>query len=299
MKERFKGVVPPIVTPFDANEEIDLAALAHNFERWNKSGVVGYLILGSNGEGVYLSEAEQEKMLAASREHIPADKLMIAGSGAESTKVTIQKTNRAAELGADAALIVTPNYYKGQMKPDLLVDHYRRVADESKIPILVYNVPANTGVNMPAPAIASLADHPNLIGVKDSSGDVAQVSELVRIAPDDFIVMQGASKCFYQGLTVGACGGMLAMANALPKSCVAIYNAFAAGDHAEAARLNQAITPFGLMATAQYGVGLLKVAMDLIGFKGGQARSPLKRITDPAVLKTLDQALAPFKEMED
>ncbi len=298
MAKELRGVLPPVVTPFTKDERLDLEALRFNFERWNKIGLAGYLVLGSNGEGVYLTEKEQDEVLAASREAIPDDRLYLAGVGAESSAVTINRVNRAAELGADYALLLTPNYYKSQMTPERLIAHYRRVADAAKIPIMIYNMPANTAINMPAAAVASLAEHPNIVGVKDSSGDVAQLSEMIRLTGPDFAVFQGSSKSFYQGLCVGAAGGILATANALPGSCLAIYEAVQRGDHRRAAELNREMTPFAILATVGRGVGYLKLAMDLMGYKGGQVRSPLTKESDPDLEAELDRMLDYFRPLE-
>lgn len=298
MAKQLGGVVPPLCTPFK-DEKLDLEALQFNIGRLSQTDLAGFLVLGSNGEGVYLTEAEQDAVWAAAREAIPEDRYMLAGTYAESTAVTAARIERAAELGADYALVLTPNYFKGQMTPERLIDHYRLLADRAPIPMLIYNMPANTGLNFPAGAVAELSGHPNIVGAKDSSGDVAQLSEMIRLTGDDFTIYQGSSKAYYQGLTVGAQGGIVATANALPKSCLAIWNAAQSGDHQRAADLHIAMTKFAILATAGRGVGYLKAAMDRMGYQGGECRRPLVKETDPALLAEMDQLLEPFRGIEE
>lgn len=299
MSKSLHGVFPPIVTPFDDEERPDLAALEFNFQRWNKTGLAGYVILGSNGEGVYMSQSERERVLAACRERIPEDMTYIAGTGAESTAVTIERTRRAAELGADYALVLTPNYYRGMMNPARLAEHFRRVADASPIPTLLYNVPANSGLNLPHGTVVELAGHPNIVGIKDSSGDVPQLSEIIRLTPDDFTVIQGSSKAYHFGLLAGADGAIVAVANALPKSTVAIFQAAQSGDMETLNRLGRMMIPFGWLTTASQGVPALKAAMGLTGYKGGRVRSPLTPLTDDKTLAELRELVGFFKDIEE
>ncbi len=274
MPLKIEGVLPPIVTPF-RGEEVDLASLRANLERWNATGLAGYLVLGSNGESVYLDEREKEEVLASAREVIPADKVLMAGTGCESTRATIRFTRRAAELGADCALVVTPSYFKGQMTPERLEAHYRRVADEVPIPILLYNVPQFTGVNMAPPLVARLAEHPNIAGIKDSSGNIGQLTEIVLRTPPGFAVLVGNAGVFYPALCVGAAGGVLAVANVIPELCVDLYQRFRAGDHAGALGLQRRLGRLASLVTVVHGIGGLKAALDVAGYRGGDVRAPL------------------------
>lgn len=273
---KLSGVIPPIITPFKkGNLAVD--KLKENFNKWNKTGLSGYLVLGSNGEAVYLNEKEKRKVIETSRELIPSTKVMIVGTGAESTQETIRFTNQAAKMGAEAGLVVTPSYFKGSMKPQLLYDHFIAVADSSKIGILLYNVPQFTGINLDAEVVAKLSNHPNIIGIKDSSGNIGQLSEIIHLSKKGFAVFVGSAPVFYPALCVGAVGGILAVANVVPDLCVQIQNLFGKGKLEEARSLQNRLTPLAKAVTVKYGIGGLKMAMDLAGYFGGEPRLPLRK----------------------
>jgi 4-hydroxy-2-oxoglutarate aldolase len=273
---KLKGVMPPITTPFQ-NGKVALDKLKKNFQKWNQTGLSGFLVLGSNGETVYLSEREKIKVIEVSRKSIPKSKIMMVGTGMESTQETIRFTNQAAKLGADCALVVTPFYFKGSMKPQILYDHFVSVADESKIGILVYNVPQFTGVNLDPEWVAKLSGHSNIIGVKDSSGNIGQLSEIIRLSQKDFAVFVGSAPVFFPALCVGAVGGILAVANVTPQESVLIQTLFSRGKMEEAMEAQRQLTPLANAVTVKYGIGGLKMAMDLAGYFGGDPRPPLKR----------------------
>jgi 4-hydroxy-2-oxoglutarate aldolase len=273
---KLSGVLPPITTPFQ-NGQLALEKLKKNFQKWNKTDLSGYLVLGSNGEPVYLSENEKIKMVEVSRESIPKSKIMMVGTGMESTRETIRFTNQAAKMGADFALVVTPSYFKGSMKPQILYEHFIAVAESSRIGILMYNVPQFTGINLEPELVAKLSEHPNLIGIKDSSGNIGQLSEIVHLSRKGFVVFVGSAPVFFPALCVGAAGGILAVANVAPQECVQIQNLFNKGKMDEARALQGRLTPLAKAVTTKYGIGGLKVAMDLAGYFGGDPRSPLKR----------------------
>lgn len=275
-----KGIMPPIPTPFDAAGEVHVGALVENLERWNQYDLRGYVVLGSNGEGVYLDEAEKVRVWETARRAIPADKLLVAGTGAESTRQTITITLRAADAGADAALVVTPHYYGPKMTPDSLVQHYVKVADASPIPILIYNVPKFTNVNMDAGAVARAAEHPNIAGIKDTSGNITQLADTVRVVGPDFQVLAGAASFLLAGLTVGAVGGILALANIAPQKGLEITRLFEAGARDEAAELQRRMIPVNSAVTARFGIAGLKAALDMLGYYGGPVRSPLLGLTE-------------------
>lgn len=278
--------MPPIITPFK-DEELDIPALESNIRRWNRTGLTGHLVLGSNGEAVYLNDKEKDEVLAAAREVIPPEMIFMAGAGQESTRATIAAVNRAARFGADCALVVTPCYFKGQMTRQRLAGHFKRVADAAPIPVLAYNFPQATGVNMGPELVAEMAEHPNLVGVKDSSGIVNQLSEIIRLTPDDFAVFVGNAEVLYPALCLGAAGGILAVANVTPEICVEIHEAHQAGDHAKARGLQWKMTRLAAMVTRIHGVGGLKAAMDVAGYSGGGVRSPLT-MPGPEVIKELE-----------
>ncbi len=270
------GVMPPITTPFQ-NGKLALDKLKKNFQKWHQTGLSGYLVLGSNGEAVYLNENEKWKMIEVSRKSIPGSKIMIVGTGMESTAETIQFTNQAAKLGADYALVVTPSYFKGSMKPQILYDHFVSVAESSKIGILLYNVPQFTGINLEPELVARLSEHPNIVGIKDSSGNIGQLSEIVNLSQKEFAVFVGSAPVFFPALCVGAVGGILAVANAAPEECVQIQNLFNDRKFDETRASQGRLTPLANAVTVKYGIGGLKRAMDLTGYFGGDPRSPLKR----------------------
>jgi 4-hydroxy-2-oxoglutarate aldolase len=273
---KLSGVLPPIATPFQ-DGKLALGKLKENFQKWNKTGLSGYLVLGSNGEVVYLSEKEKIKVIEVSRESIPKSKIMMVGTGMESTQETIRFTNQAAKMGADCALVVTPCYFKGSMKPQILYDHFISVAESSQIGILLYNVPQFTGINMEPELVAKLSEHPNIIGIKDSSGNIGQLSEIVHLSQKGFVIFVGSAPVFFPALCVGAVGGVLAVANVAPQVCVNILNLFRKGKMEEARALQSRLTALAKAVTTKYGIGGLKMALDLAGYFGGHPRPPLKR----------------------
>ena len=273
---KLSGVLPPVTTPFQ-NGKLALDKLKKNFQKWNQTDLSGYLVLGSNGEAVYLNEKEKNKVLEVSRESIPTSKILMVGTGMESTQETIRFTNQAAKLGADCALVITPFYFKGSMKPQILYDHFISVAEMSKISILIYNVPQFTGINLEPEWVAKLSEHPNIIGVKDSSGNIGQLSEIIHLSRKGFDVFVGSAPVFFPALCVGAVGGILAVANVVPQECVQIQNLFKRGKMEEAKGLQGRLTPLANAVTVKYGIGGLKIAMDLAGYFGGDPRLPLKR----------------------
>lgn len=279
MMLHLSGAMPPIPTPFDSQGEVAYEQLSKNLERWNTYGLAGYVVLGSNGEAVYLNEEEKLRVLQVSRQVIPPEKLLIAGTGCESTRDTIALTHQAAQAGADVALVVTPFFYGGKMTSDSLVQHYRAVADAAPIPVVIYNVPKFTHVDMDARTIARLAQHPNIIGIKDSGGNVAKLADVVRLTAPDFQVLAGSAGFFLAWLMLGAVGGVLALANIAPQQCIDIYEWFKAGRLEEAAELQRRMVPVNAAVTAQFGIAGLKAALNTLGFYGGPVRSPLLNLT--------------------
>lgn len=273
---KLSGVMPPVTTPFQ-DGRLAPDKLKKNFQKWNKTGLSGYLVLGSNGEAVYLNEKEKMRVIEVSRKSIPKSRIMMVGTGMESTQETIRFTNDAAKLGADCALVVTPSYFKGSMRPQILYDHFIAVAESSRIGILIYNVPQFTGINLEPELVAKLSDHSNIIGIKDSSGNIGQLSEIIHLSKKGFAVFVGSAPVFFPALCVGAAGGILAVANAVPQECVRIRNLFSKGKMNEARVLQNELSPLAKAVTTKYGIGGLKMAMDLAGYFGGNPRSPLKR----------------------
>jgi len=273
---KLSGVMPPITTPFQDGKLV-LDKLKNNFHKWNETGLSGYLVLGSNGEAVYLNEKEKMKVVEISRESIHTSKIMLVGTGMESTQETIQFTNQVAKMGADYALVVTPSYFKGSMKPQILYDHFIAVAESSRIGILIYNVPQFTGINLDPEVVAKLSEHPNIIGIKDSSGNIGQLSEIIHLSQKGFAVFVGSAPVLFPALCIGAVGGILAVANVVPQECVQIQSLFNKGKMGEARALQGRLTPLAKAVTTKYGIGGLKMAMDLAGYSGGNPRLPLKK----------------------
>ncbi len=274
------GIFPPIPTPFDRAGELDLKALASNFEKWNRFPLAGYVVLGTNGEMPYLSEAEKLTYFEAARKHIPSGKLFMAGCGCESTHSSIALVKKVAGLGADVALFISPSYYKSKMDNAGLTDYYTRVADASPIPVSIYNMPANTNVDMQADLIIKLSQHPNIAAVKDSGGNLAKLGQIVHAARPGFQVLAGSAGFLYPALCVGAIGGVLALANIAPQQCCDIVSLFRHGKHEDAKELQFRMIAPNTAVTAQLGVPGLKAAMEMVGFSGGNPRSPLLPLSD-------------------
>jgi len=269
------GVFPPIPTPFDADGDIAYPALVANLERWNQFALAGYVIAGSNGEAPYLTADERIALIETARPVIPQDRLLIAGTGCESTRETVALTRRSAIAGADAALVVTPHYYAAKMTADLLLGHYQAVADASPIPILIYNVPKFTHVNLDAQAVSRAAQHPNIVGIKDTSGDIAQLANTVRLAGPEFQLLAGSAGFFFAALALGAVGGILALANIAPLQALDIYRLYKAGAWTEAADLQRRMIPVNAAVTARFDIAGLKAALEMLGYYGGPVRPPL------------------------
>jgi 4-hydroxy-2-oxoglutarate aldolase len=271
---RVQGVVPPLVTPFLPDGGLDLQAFEANLESLSAFDLAGYLVLGSNGEAGSVDEDEKLALVRAARRRA-GSRVLLAGTGLESTRATIAFTRKAADAGVDLALVLTPCYYKSQMTVEALRRHFEAVADASPVPVLLYSVPAFTGLVWPPALAPVLAAHPRIVGMKESSGDVALLARIVSSVPSSFAVLCGSGPVFYPALTMGAPGGVLGVANCAPRPVAALYRAFRSGDHARARRLQEALSPLAAAVTSVHGVAGLKMAMDLAGFRGGAVRSPL------------------------
>jgi 4-hydroxy-2-oxoglutarate aldolase len=274
------GIFPALTTPFGSDGSVSLAGLKHNIQQYNQTGVAGYVAIGSTGESVLLTSAEVEGVLVTVKESAAKGKTLIAGTGAESTAETIARTKRAAAIGYDVALVKTPYYYKPSYKPDVLIAHYRRVADESPIPVMLYSVPQFTGVALEPPEIAALAQHPNIIGIKDSSGNVQRVAETIATVPAAFQVLVGSASTVYPCLAIGARGAILALACALPEKCVALYELFRQGNHEKARQLQVVLLSASKLIVSECGIAGVKFAMDQRGYHGGVPRLPLLPLHD-------------------
>lgn len=292
----FAGVFPPMATPFNGGGQVDPAALRANVTRWIERGVRGVVALGSNGEAPLLDEDESDVMIEAARAAVPRDRLLLAGTGRESTRATIDASRRAQTLGADAVLVRTPSYFKPRMTPDVFVHHYTHVADALEIPVLLYNYPAVTGVTFTPDTVGRLAQHPNIVGIKETSTDAGQIAAYVDATRgQDFAVLAGSAPAFYPALTLGAIGGILAVCCVVPRACVALFDAFTREDHGAARELQRRIVPLAQAVTSGHGVPGLKVAMELAGYAGGPPRHPLLPAS-PEARDAIAALLEPLRE---
>jgi 4-hydroxy-2-oxoglutarate aldolase len=269
-----RGILPPVVTPFQADGALDLAAFESNLEAWAGEDLEGYVVAGSNGEAASLEDDEKLALVRAARARA-GGRIVVAGTGLESTRATIALTRRAADLGADAALVLTPHYYKPQMTAEALRRHYLAVAEASPIPVYLYSMTLFTGVPWPPALAAELAAHPRIAGLKESSSDLGLLGRIISSVPARFEVACGSAPVLYPALCIGARAGVLAVANCAPGLAAAVYRAFEKGDHARARRLQEALTPLGVAVTTTYGIAGLKAAVDLAGLRGGHVRAPL------------------------
>jgi 4-hydroxy-2-oxoglutarate aldolase len=284
---QLSGVLPPIPTPFDEAGNPDLDALSQNILKLNATGLNGYVVMGSNGEAVHLSQQERATVIQTARraaDQGPA-RMLVAGVNEHSTWAAIDATKQAADMGADTALVVTPYFYKNAMSQAALAGHFLDVADASPVPVLIYNVPANTGVVIDSDTIASLSRHENIIGVKDSAGNMAAIASTIAATSDGFSVFCGNAGIFYPALAMGAAGGVLAVACIAPVACVELFAAAKSGDNARARDLQRKIAPVSQMITAGLGVPGLKAALGLAGYKGGHPRRPLMALPESDTLK--------------
>jgi 4-hydroxy-2-oxoglutarate aldolase len=279
MKFDLQGIFSPIPTPFE-DGRCAPHRLEENLARWNDTGLSGYLVLGSTGEAPLLSEAEKLELVRVARAAIPAGKILLAGSGLESTDATSVLTYRLADLGADAALVLTPSYYRDLLAPEAMRRHFETVAEAAPIPILIYNVPRFTGVNLPVEVVLNLAQHPNIIGMKDSSGQLDQLVELREKVPAHFQLIIGNDAVFLGGLAHGVRSAILAVANVAPRECVELFNAVEDERWDVAQALANRIAPFGRAVAGRFGVPGLKAALDELGYFGGNPRPPLLPVSE-------------------
>ncbi len=283
------GLMPPIPTPFNAEGEVAYDRLLANLERWNREPLEGYVVGGSNGEFVFLSPQERVEVVRVARQAVPPDRWLVAGTAAESTRETIALTERMAQAGADAALVVTPFYYKSKMTPEALEAHYRRVAEASPIPVLLYSVPVYTGLDLPAEVVIRLAGHPNIVGIKDSGGNVAKMGTVVHHTPPDFRVLTGSGANLLGALAMGAVGAVSALANVAARRLAEVVSHFSRGEIEAARQLQLPLIGVNTAVTARYGIAGLKAAMDMLGYYGGPVRAPLLPLPeeDRARLRTI------------
>ena len=277
-----RGILLPITTPFTRDEEIDVRGLRANIRKWNVSGISGYVVLGSTGERVNLDENECRHVIETARAETPRQLNFIVGAGQESRRGTIADIKRAADAGADAALVITPHFYRAAITQQALVDHYRAVADAAPVPVILYSMPLLTGIKIEPDTAAQLSEHQNIFGIKESSADVAKLTETIKVTDDDFEVLTGNGTVLFEALSAGARGGVLAVGCVATAVCIEIFRAVGAGEVDRAATLQARLTPLAEAVTTRFGIGGLKVALEFKGFVGGHVRSPLLTAGDEA-----------------
>jgi 4-hydroxy-2-oxoglutarate aldolase len=276
----FEGIYAPIITPFKKNEEIDFEKLEHNLDRWGKSSLAGILVLGSNGEFPHLSPAEKMELVRYSRANLDRSKKVLAGTTCDTTKDTVELSEKVSDLGADAVLVLPPYYYKGLMTEEVLLSHFTEVADRSPLPVMIYNMPANTGINLSASLVCKLSEHENVVGIKDSSGNIVQIAEIVRSAICGFLVFAGSASFMLPAFAVGARGATVALANIMPEECCRVLELFNRGRMEEARELQLRLLEINHTVTRGWGIPALKAAMDILGYHGGEPRRPLRPLSE-------------------
>jgi 4-hydroxy-2-oxoglutarate aldolase len=300
--EDLRGVFLPITTPFNADGHLDLKGLRANIAKWNATGIKGYVMLGSTGERVHLDEREYLEVIQAAREEVPSDGerlAFIVGVGQQSTKGTINEIKRVtAAVDVDAVLVITPYFYRPSITQEVLVEHYQRVADESPSPVILYSMPALTGIKIEPETVARLSDHENILGIKDSSADVAGLSKTIKLAPEGFAVLTGNGTVLSEALSAGAGGGILAVGCVAPELCLAIFRAMKSRELEQATSLQSRLTPLAQAVTTRFGIGGLKAALEMRGYVGGSVRAPLRAPDEKAreeirrCLETADRVTA-------
>ncbi len=270
------GIYPPLPTFFDELDELDLVTLRRHIQRLAETGVAGYVVMGTNGEAVHLTSEERAQIIETARDTAGENTPLLAGCGEQSTRATIANCQQAARSGADIALVLPPFYFKGRMDSRALNAHYRAIADNSPLPVIIYNMPASTGgLDLDAATICTLAEHHNIIGVKDSAGNMVKLTQIYSDTPSRFRVFAGSAGYLLPALAVGAVGAVAALANVFPREVCRLYELFIDGKLEEARLLQAHLVPANTAVTVTYSVPGLKAALELTAGYGGRPRSPL------------------------
>jgi len=279
MEKRFTGIYAPLTTPFE-NDDICLEKFQENIHKYNEFRLSGYVVSGSTAESVYLSDDEVEELVKSAIEASASDRQIIAGTARESTKITLEFSNRIAALGIDATLIRTPSYFKALMTQEALKRHYLTIADQSKVPLIIYHIPRYTGLSLSPELLADLSRHEMIAGIKDSSGNMGFLDQVIPQLDQRFDFLLGAGSMLYPGLMMGSSGGVLALSDVAPAQCVQLYHLFLEKRWDEAKKLQHELVPLNQALTVEHGIPAIKYALDLIGFHGGPCRPPLLDMTD-------------------
>jgi 4-hydroxy-2-oxoglutarate aldolase len=284
------GIFPPVATPFQRSGGVDERRFRDNLQRYSGTGLAGIVIAGSTGEAPYLSQSERLRLVEIAREIIRPPELLIAGTGLESTAETLRLSREAIARGADALLVLTPNYYKSRMDSAVQIAHYRTLGDKLRRPILVYRIPQFTGIHLDVETIATLSHHPNIVGIKDSAGEIKFVRSLLRAVTPGFRVLVGSVEILLESLRAGAAGAVLAQADFAPDLCLGVFETFRSGQLKSAAQLQQRLMTLAQKISGPHGVPGIKAALDVSGYYGGDPRPPLLPV-DPATRKAITAAL--------
>jgi len=282
MQNNLSGIFPPLVTVFE-DDELNLDRLTRNVRKYERRDLSGYVLFGSNGESVFLTRDEKLEIILSVREQ--TKKSLIVGTGSDSIKDTIQLTNEAADKGADFALIISPSFFKTEMKHHAFLNYYNKVAGSVMIPVIIYNVPKFTNVNVEVETIIELSKHPNIIGLKESTEIVPRISEIAANVHPGFKLIVGTASVLYAGLISGASGGILALANLLPDECLKVYQSVKEEKLDEALDLQNRLIPVNKAVTNKFGVAGLKAAMDILGYDGGNPRLPLEPLNEAQLIE--------------
>lgn len=282
MNDNLSGIFPPLVSNFE-NDQLALDKLLRNIRKYERRELSGYVLFGSNGESVFLTKEEKLQIVASVREH--TKKTLIVGTGLESIKETIQLTNDAAEKGANYALIITPSFFKSEMKHHTFLNYYQKIAESVMIPVIIYNVPKFTNVNIEPETVIELAKHPNIAGLKDSTEITSRISEIAADVPEGFKLIVGTASVLFPGLSAGATGAILALANVLPDECIQLFQLTKENKLSEALELQNRLIPVNKAVTSKFGVAGLKAAMDLLGYDGGSPRLPLEPLSEAQLIE--------------
>lgn len=276
---KIKGIISPVVVPFRKNEEIDYDKYSGNLEKWNEDLLSGFFVSSAAGEFPFLTEMEKLRLVEVTVQIADRNKFIIVGTGMESTKETIKLTNKVASLGADAALVMPPSFYKNRMNSEFLINYYTEIAEKTDIPILIYNVPQYTNIEIPIDIVYKLCEIPNIIGIKESSPDLARLIDLKRHMPGHFNIIAGLASLWYPAVALGIEAGIMGMANYAPNECTGILEAYEMGNCKEALDIFMRIFPVIYAIENRYGVPGLKYAAELAGYEGGEMRKPFLPLT--------------------
>ncbi len=284
MGMRFKGIYAPLTTPFK-DESVYIEKLRENIQKYNAFNLSGYVISGSTAESVYLTDDEVESLVRTAKDEAAADKHIIVGTARESTKITLEFSKRMEDLGIDAVLIRTPSYFKALMTAEALKKHYFTIADNIKLPLIIYHIPRFTGVHISPELLCELSRHENIAGIKDSSGNMVFLDRVIPNLDQEFDYLLGAGSMLFPGILMGACGGVLALSDVATSLCIELYQLSLSKQMGEAKKLQHDLVPLNQALTAEHGIPAIKYALDRIGYFGGPCRLPLQPLENPVKQK--------------